>query len=443
MDFTGKNVLVCGIARSGIAAAKLLLAKGANVNLQDVRKEVGPEPLKDVFYILGTEPDEIVQNYDLIVISPGISVYKPFVQKAQALGMPVWGEVELAYRCCPCPMIAITGTNGKTTVTTLTGEILKRHNPGTVVAGNIGVPLTGLVGTLDANDRVVAEISSFQLETAVAFRPHISAVLNMTEDHLDRHGDMDTYIHMKERIFANQGDGNFAILNYENPITREMKPPCKVIYFSSTRLPRISTGVYLRDATIYARLDESQPEEFVAQLMHIRAHPENALAATALCLCAGVPVETIAEGLRAFKGVAHRLEFVETLYGVDYYNDSKATNVDAAIQALKATNRPVVLIGGGYDKQTDFSPWVAYFPQRVKRVILLGQTAPQIKAACDDVGYTAYEEAESLEGAVQLAASYASPGDCVILSPACASFGMFTNFEERGDKFKEYVRRLP
>ena len=442
MDLSSKNTLVCGIARSGIAAAKLLLNRGAKVTLHDTKSEVTGECLPDVTYLLGCEPDEIVQNYDLIVISPGISIYKPFVQKAYQLNIPVWGEAELAYRCCPCPITAITGTNGKTTVTTLVGEIMKRHIPGTVVAGNIGIPLTGFMDTLTPNDWVVAEISSFQLETAVQFRPAISTVLNMTEDHLDRHKDMETYIHMKERIFANQGENDCTILNYENPITREMKPPGKTIFFSSARLPRIETGVYLRDASIYARLDATQSEQFVAQLMHIRAHPENALAATALCLCAGVPIPVIAEGLKAFKGVAHRLEFVETLYSVDYYNDSKATNTDAAIQALKAMGRPVVLIGGGYDKQTDFSSWVQLFPKRVKKLLVLGQTAGQIIDTCEARGFTEYEQVNSLEEAVKRAYALAVPGDCVVLSPACASFDMFANFEERGNTFKEFVRRL-
>ncbi|MCL2604547.1 MAG: UDP-N-acetylmuramoyl-L-alanine--D-glutamate ligase [Defluviitaleaceae bacterium] len=443
MRFDGKRVLVCGIARSGIASAKLLTDRGAAVVLQDIKKEINGERLPNVGYMLGQDPDDVIKDFDLIIISPGISVYKPFVQKAYALNIPVWGEVELAYRCCSCPMIAITGTNGKTTTTTLVYEIMKRHNPRTVMAGNIGIPLTGVVGDLNEDALVVAEISSFQLETADAFRPVIGAVLNMTEDHLDRHGDMDTYIAMKARVFANQQAGDFTVLNYENPITRAMKPPGKTVFFSSTRLPRIDTGVYLRDASIYARLNPRDAERFIAQLTHVRAHPENALAATAICLCAGVPVETIAEGLRAFQGVAHRLEFVETLYGVDYYNDSKATNTDAAIGALKAMGRRVVLIGGGSDKQADFAPWAAHFPGRVKKLILIGQTAPQIASACDAIGFTDYTSAASLEEAVTKAAAYAAPGDCVVLSPACASFDMFTNFEERGEKFKEYVRKLP
>ncbi|MCL2364937.1 MAG: UDP-N-acetylmuramoyl-L-alanine--D-glutamate ligase [Defluviitaleaceae bacterium] len=448
MDINGKKVLVCGAARSGIAAAKLLNKHGAMVTLQDMKTQIAEEILNDpqlvgVAFFLGNEPDDIVGGFDFIVISPGISMYKPFVQRAQSLGVPVWGEAELAYRFCSCPMIAITGTNGKTTVTTLVGEIMKRHIAGTTVAGNIGIPMTGQVESLTPADYLVAEISSFQLETAVAFRPQISAVLNMTEDHLDRHGDMATYIQMKARIFANQKDGDFAVLNYENAITRDMKPPCRTVWFSATRLPRISTGVYLRDASIFARLDEGDEEQFIAQLMHVRAHPENALAATAICLCAGVPVDTIAAGLRDFKGVAHRLEFVETIYGVDYYNDSKATNTDAAIQGLKAMGRPAILIAGGYDKQTDFTPWVAHFAEHVKKLLVMGQTAPQIIAACDKLGFSEYEQVDSLEHAVQRATACAAPGESVLLSPACASFDMFANFEERGDKFKELIRRLP
>jgi UDP-N-acetylmuramoylalanine--D-glutamate ligase len=253
---------------------------------------------------------------------------------------------------------------------------------------------------------------------------------------------METYTAMKTRVFANQHENDYTVLNYENPVTRHMKPPGKTVFFSSARLPRIQTGVYLRDASIYARLHPQDGEQFIAQLMHVRAHPENALAATALCLCAGVPVETIAEGLKAFRGVEHRMEFVETLYGVDYYNDSKATNTDAAIGALKAMGRPVVLIGGGSDKQTDFAPWAAHFPGRVKKLILIGQTAPQIASACDAKGFKDYTHAASLEEAVTRAAAYAVPGDCVVLSPACASFDMFANFEERGKKFKMYVRQI-
>jgi UDP-N-acetylmuramoylalanine--D-glutamate ligase len=443
INCVGKKFLVCGAARSGIAAAKLLLNHGAEVTLADT----SPNPPKEVPHgaalFLGKEPDEIIENFDTIIISPGISVYKPFVQKAQNLGIAVWGEAELAYYFCPCPMIAITGTNGKTTVTTLVGEIMQLFNNKTAVAGNIGIALTSQVESLEPDSILVAEISSFQLETAVAFRPKISAVLNMTEDHLDRHGNMETYIAMKERIFANQSSGDFAVLNYDNAITRQMQPPCTTVFFSAARLPRIETGVYVRDASIYARLDATQPEQFVAQLMHLRAHPENALAATAICLCAGVDVQTIARGLRAFKGVAHRLEFVETIYGVDYYNDSKATNTDAAIQGLKAMGRPCVLIAGGYDKHTDFSPWVAHFNEFVKHLILIGETTPQIAAACDAAGFLTYNKVNSLEEAVKLASTLAVPGESVLLSPACASFDMFNNFEQRGDEFKKLVRSLP
>ena len=442
MNLLRKKVLVCGMARSGQAAAALLCELGADVTAQDLRDKIewnyDPHE-KGLNLYLGKNPDEIVEGYDLIVISPGLSIYLPFIEKAKALGIPVWGESELAFRNCPCPVVAITGTNGKTTVTTLVGEILARHNPKTVVAGNIGIPLSSLVRDLTPDAMVVAEISSFQLETAVDFKPHISAVLNMTEDHLDRHKDMVTYIKMKSRIFANQRHPNIAVLNYDNPITREMKPDCRVVWFSENA--ELPVGVYKRDGHIYARLDFSQDEQCITPLKGLTMMTENALAATALALCAGASASHIAEGLQAFKGVSHRLEHVASIGGVEYINDSKATNVDAAVKALGAVKKPIVLIGGGYDKKIDFDPWVKAFPGKVERLIVIGQTAPQIMETCRNNGFTAYEQAHSLQEAVKTAAKKAAPGQVVLLSPACASFDMFKDYEERGDVFREIVRQ--
>ncbi|MCL2527599.1 MAG: UDP-N-acetylmuramoyl-L-alanine--D-glutamate ligase [Defluviitaleaceae bacterium] len=440
MDFYGKKVLVCGMARSGQAAASLLCEHGAEVTAQDLREELDwtYDPIeKGLILYLGKNPDDIVKNFDLIIISPGLSIYLPFVEKAKALGIPVWGESELAFRLCPCPVVAITGTNGKTTVTTLVGEILARHNPKTIVAGNIGIPLTSMVKDLTADSIVVAEISSFQLETAVDFKPKISAVLNMTEDHLDRHKDMETYIEMKSRIFQNQSHTDRAVLNYDNPITRAMKPPCPIVWFSeSTVLP---TGVYQRDGSIYARIEAHHEEQHIIEINSLMLMTENALAATALALCAGVSIRDIAEGLKAFKGVTHRLEHVASINGVDYFNDSKATNPDAAIKGLMSFSKPVVLIGGGYDKKSDFDPWVKVFNDKVAQLILIGQTAPQIMETCNNNGFTAYRQAESMQQAVKMAAEAATPGQVVLLSPACASFGMFKDYEDRGDVFKQCV----
>ena len=444
MSFDGRKVLVCGMARSGQAAAALLSDLGAAVTAQDRNDKIDwaydPKE-KGLGLYMGQNPDNIVDGFDLIVISPGLSVYLPFIEKAKSLGIPVWGEAELAFRLCPCPVVAITGTNGKTTVTTLVGEILAKHNPKTVVAGNIGVPLTSMVRELTPDALVVAEISSFQLETAVDFKPNISAVLNMTEDHLDRHKDMETYIKMKSRIFAKQRHPDQAVLNYDNPITRAMKPKCPVVWFSqSTVLP---TGVYQRDGNIYARTGNRQDEQYITSLEGLTMMPENALAATALSLCAGAPVEHIAEGLKAFKGVAHRLEHVANIGGVDYFNDSKATNPDAAIKALTSITKPIILIGGGYDKESDFTPWVKAFAGRVTQLILIGQTAPKIIKTCCENDFTAYRQAHSLHEAVEIAARLAKPGQVVLFSPACASFDMFKDYEERGDVFRQLVQGMP
>jgi len=433
----GKKVLVCGMARSGQAAALLLKQLGAEVTVQDTKAELdwdfAGHGLKAY---LGKNPDDIVADFDLIVISPGISIYESFVQKAGKLDIPCWGEAELAYRLCPFPMVAITGTNGKTTVTTLVGEILKRHNPHTVVAGNIGVPLTSLVTGLSPQAIVVAEISSFQLETIEAFRPGISAVLNMSPDHLDRHKTMENYIAMKSRIFQNQRPRDVTVLNYDNPITRAMCPPGRVVYFSAAQI--LDEGVYVKDGVICAKLD-SGGEIDVVPLAGLKVMTENALAAVALSLLAGAPTQLIAQGLRAFSGVAHRLQHVATIGEVDYYNDSKATNTDAAIKALEAFDTPVVLIGGGYDKDTDFTPWVQLFEKKVSDLIVIGQTARQIMETCDKLGFAKYSHAESLQQAVAIAKEKARPGQSVVFSPACASFDMFKNFEERGDLFVQYV----
>ena len=439
--FNGKKILVCGMAKSGQSAARLLAEMGAYVTVQDMK--TAPDWNYDPATIglktyLGENPDDIVGEFDLVIISPGISVYAPFVKKAESLGIPVWGEAELAYRLCPCPMVAITGTNGKTTVTTLVGEILKRHNPGTVVGGNIGIPLTELVSTLTPENIVVAEISSFQLETIAAFKPNISAVLNMTEDHLDRHHTMENYIAMKSRIFENQAPDDICVLNYDNDITRAMKPPSRVVCFSAKEL--LDSGVYLRDGFICAKMF-GETEQKIVEISGLKIMPENALAATALCLCAGASAADIAAGLKAFRGVTHRMEYVATIDGVAYYNDSKATNTDAAIKAIEAIDAPIILIGGGYDKNTDFVPWVACFNDKVSDLIVFGQTAQQIVDTCDQMGFTKYETVASLEEAVARAREKAKPGHNVLFSPACASFDMFKNFEERGELFKEYVTR--
>jgi UDP-N-acetylmuramoylalanine--D-glutamate ligase len=423
--FNGKKILVCGMARSGQAAALILHRLGAEVTATDLKEKIDWDyEEKGILLKLGQAPDEFLADNELIIISPGISVNAPFVVKAQAMGIPVWGEAELAYRLCPCPMIAITGTNGKTTVTTLVGEILKRHNPKTVVAGNIGVPLTSIVTELEYDAMVVAEISSFQLETVSEFKPAISAILNMTEDHLDRHGTMENYIAAKSRIFENNSKNEICVLNYDNSITKMLKPRGKTIFFSAK--DEIKNGV------IFSQGVEILP------LAETKVMPENALAAATICIAAGVSPKIIADVLRGFNGVEHRLEFVATIDKVDYYNDSKATNTDAAIKALEAFDKPLVLIGGGKCKHADFTPWVKMFGEKVSHLILIGETANQIAKTCDAEGFSSYEKAGTLEQAISRAKQLAT--SVVLFSPACASFDMFENFEHRGELFKKYIK---
>jgi UDP-N-acetylmuramoylalanine--D-glutamate ligase len=419
MDFTGKKVLICGMGRSGKAAATVCAQLGANTTcVESTQVE---------------DPIGFVHEYELVIISPGISVYAPFVAKAQELGIPVWGEAELAYRLCPCPMLAITGTNGKTTVTTLVGEIMSRANPQTVVAGNIGTPLTSLVGGLSENAMVVAEISSFQLETIQAFRPAISAVLNMTEDHLDRHLTMENYIAAKERIFENHSKNDTTVLNYDNEITRAMRPPGRVVWFSTLEIPN-GDCIFIQDGIITARLHGTETQ--ILPVSQTRVMAENALAATALALLAGASATDIAEVLMNFAGIAHRMEYLGKINGKDYYNDSKATNIDSAIKGLGMFDTPVTLIAGGYDKGGDFAPWVAFFPKKVEKLILIGNTATRIAQACDAINFTKYEIAPTLQAAIEQASGATT---AVVFSPACASFDMFRDFEHRGEMFKELV----
>ena len=438
MDFSKKNILVCGLARSGQAALSLLAKQGARLTAQDMKKDIEWKipPQDNIKMCLGKNPDDIIKNFDLVVISPGIPFDLPFLEKARSLNIPVWGEIELAYRFCPSPIIAITGTNGKTTVSTLVGEIMQRHNGRTTVVGNIGLPFTERVENLSPEDWVVAEVSSFQLETTHDFAPKISAVLNMTPDHLDRHKTFETYQYTKERIFAKQSKGDCAILGYDNKITKNMRPPCHSIFFSAKE--KLEEGVFLDDGVIRARLFGK--DFTITKAAPLRIMPENALAATALCLCAGVPAKTIAEGLNAFSGVPHRLEYINTIGGVEYYNDSKATNTDSAIKGIEAMKSPIILIGGGFDKAANFDDWVSCFEGRVKKLIVMGESAKQIIKTCQKYKYNTYEEVKSLQEAVKMAHDAAKPGDCVLLSPACASWDMFKDFEERGNLFKAFVK---
>lgn len=448
MEYNGKKALVCGMARSGIAAAKLLNRLGARVTLQDMKKreEISADVLalegEGIVLYTGANPDEIACAQDLIVLSPGIPCDLPFIAAAAEAGIEVISEVELAYRLTPCPITAITGTNGKTTTTTLTGEIMKTAYSGTAVVGNIGIPYSEEVERLTEKDWVVAEISSFQMEKAKEFHPHISAVLNITPDHLNRHKTMDVYIAMKERVFAKQTAADFCILNHGDEICRKMadKTAAKVFFFDSSET--LAEGIYLDGDAIEVRwgaINETLIHVDELQILGVHNY-ENVMAAAAMGICAGIALDTIRAVLKGFAGVAHRIEYVATVDGVDYYNDSKGTNVDASIRAVLAMKKPIVLIGGGYDKGSSFDEWTKLFPGRVKHLVLIGVTAPKVRASAEKFGFTAISDCETFEEAVDLCREKAEDGDCVLLSPACASWGMFDNYEQRGDMFKEQVR---
>lgn len=448
MEYNGKKALVCGMAKSGIAAAKLLKRLGAKVTLQDMKKreDISADVLslenEGIVLYTGANPDDIACEQDIIVLSPGIPCDLPFIAEAEEAGVNVISEVELAYGLTPCPITAITGTNGKTTTTTLTGEIMKAIYPETAVVGNIGIPYSDEVQRLTEKDWVVAEISSFQMEKAKEFHPHISAVLNITPDHLNRHKTMEVYIAMKERVFAKQTEEDFCILNYSDAICRKMadKTAAKVFFFSSSE--KLEEGIYLDGENIEVRwgeINETLINVNDLQILGVHNH-ENVMAAAAAGICAGVALDTIRSVLKSFAGVEHRIEYVATVDGVDYYNDSKGTNVDASIRAVLAMKKPIVLIGGGYDKGSSFDEWTQLFPGRVKHLVLIGVTAPMVRASAEKFGFTAISDCETFQEAVDLCRAKAEAGDCVLLSPACASWGMFDNYEQRGNMFKEQVR---
>ncbi len=447
---SGKNILVCGIAKSGISAAILLKSLGAHVTVSDIKQREKVEA--DALYLeengislfLGKNPDDIINEFELVVVSPGIPYDLPFLNKARSLGIEVISEVELSYRLCRAKIIAITGTNGKTTTTALTGEIMDAFYDAAFTVGNIGVPFCSKVSDATENGIMVAEISSFQMETAKDFKPWISAVLNITPDHLNRHKTMEKYIEAKEMVFKNQEASDYTVLNYDDESCRAMaeKTNADVIFFS--RKEQLEKGIFVRGNDIYIKWQGIDEALINKSELHILGehNVENVMAASAISLCAGVSLDVLRNCLKKFKGVEHRIEYVRTFNDVDYYNDSKATNSDAAIKALEAINKPIVLIGGGRDKTGDFSDWIKLFEGRVKCVVALGEAADLIIETCKAYNFMNFYKANTMKDAVEISASKADAGDCVLLSPACASFDMFDNYEQRGEVYKEFVRNL-
>lgn len=450
MDMKNKKVLVFGSGISGIGAGKLLEQVGASVVLYDGKETLDKEVLKAQLgddtkaeIILGELSEEVMETLDLVVMSPGVPTDLPVVLKMRDMGIPIWGEVELAYTYGKGDVLAITGTNGKTTTTALLGEIMKNYKESVFVVGNIGNPYTAAALEMREDSVAVAEMSSFQLETIHEFRPKVSAILNITPDHLNRHHTMEAYIKAKEDIAKNQTKEDTCVLNYEDEVTRKIGENVKanVLYFSSQR--KLDRGIYLDDGNIILRQDEEILVCNVNELKLLGTHNyENVMAAVAMAAAYGTPMEVIRRTIKEFAGVEHRIEFVREKDGVAYYNDSKGTNPDAAIKGIQAMNRPTVLIGGGYDKDSEYEEWIQAFDGKVKLLVLVGATKEKIAEAVERVGFVSYVMADSFEEAVEKCIEAAEPGDAVLLSPACASWGMFKNYEERGDKFKELVNCL-
>ena len=454
-DLRGKRVLVVGLARTGVAASLFCSARGARVTATDRKNEhelaetVVLLRAAGVSLALGGHEQASFREQDLLVVSPGIPVNAPLLEDARKLGIPVWSEVELAWRFLRGKLIAITGSNGKTTTTSLVAHILKTSAIPTLVGGNIGVPLLSLVDSSSDATVTVAEISSFQLENVEEFRPEVGVLLNLTPDHLDRHASFEEYAGAKMRMFENQSERDAAILNADDPeVTRRMPNGPRVYWFS--RKKRVTAGAFLLEEQIVFRAggDETQLLRRSDITLRGEHNLENVLAACSAAFLVGAPMAGIAEGVRSFAGVEHRLEFVGNVAGVQYYNDSKATNVDAALKAIEAFPKPqpssekgrLIVILGGKDKGSPYTPLREPLAARARDVLLIGAAAEKI--ATDLEGVTLLERAGTLDRAVQIAKDRAKAGDIVLLAPACASFDQFENYEQRGRIFKDLVAKL-
>lgn len=454
MMLQGKKVLVIGTGISGIGAAGLLFRMGAHPVLFDENEKLAPKEIRDklpedgreqIAVYTGVLPEDIQNQIELVVPSPGVPCDTGLAALYRERKVPIWGEIELAYAASKGRLAAITGTNGKTTTTSLVGEILKEQYRDVFVVGNIGNPYTMEALKMTEETVTVAEVSSFQLETVEHFHPQVSAILNVTPDHLNRHHTMENYAAAKEAIARNQTKDDICVLNYENTYTRNFgeRCPARVVYFSSAR--ELTDGFFLKDDSICMAEDGK-----VTQILDIHkdmklvglCNVENVMAAVAIGLNMGVPLDKILHAVKYFKAVEHRIEYVATRRGVDYYNDSKGTNPDAAIQGIRAMSKPTVLIGGGYDKQNEYDEWIEAFDGKVKLLVLIGQTREKIAECARCHGFTDYIFADSFEEAMGLCVQNAEAGDAVLLSPACASWGMFPNYEVRGKMFKDYVLNL-
>ncbi len=453
MIFTDKNILIVGTGISGIGALKALSTVQADCILfdgnekltkEDIVKKIPEECRAEI--CIGKIPEDILHKLDMAVVSPGVPVDSPIAGMLRERGIPVIGEIELGYQLAKGRIIGITGTNGKTTTTSLVGQMMRDYFDSVFVVGNIGNPYTLEALKTTEETVTVAEISSFQLETVEEFCPAVSAILNVTPDHLDRHYTMENYAATKEKITKGQTPEQYCILNYENEYTRDFglnRCPATVVFFSSKRA--LEEGIYCQEDMIYlAKEGVSRPIMNIHTDMNLvgTCNVENVMAALAIGLSFGLPLESLLRTIKAFKAVEHRIEYVDTKNGVDYYNDSKGTNPDAAIQGILAMSKPTVLIGGGYDKHSEYDEWIEAFGDKVKLLVLIGQTREKIAACAKAHGFMNYIFADTFAECLDICTKHAKPGDAVLLSPACASWGMFPNYEERGRQFKEYVKSL-
>lgn len=449
MNLKNKKVLVVGMAKSGIPTVKALHKLGAKITINDIKSR---EELKEILteiemlcddFILGLHPNDI-KKFDLIVLSPGVPTDLKFIKEAKIYDIPLIGELELAYRLSKGKYIAITGTNGKTTTTALTGEIFKKAGLETYVVGNIGLPAISKAFDTTDSSILVTEVSSFQLETIDKFKPKISAVLNITPDHLNRHKTMKNYIDAKARIFINQDEDDMVILNYDNIETRNLskRANCKIVFFS--RKEKLTNGVYVDNEYIVVALNGSK--DYICKVKDIYMpgshNLENALAAVAIAYNFGIKKEIIKDILKSFKGVEHRIEFVAEIDNIKFYNDSKGTNPDASIKAVEALNGPLLVIAGGMDKGSTFDKFIDSFNGKVKCLILLGETANKIKETAIRKNFHNVILVNNMEEAVNTAFAEAESNDTVLLSPACASWDMYKSFEYRGKHFKDCVNKL-
>ena len=452
MNYTGKKVLIVGMAKSGVSAAKLLYQMGAQIALYDRKSREDFAEHKEIMALLdrgavdflGADPDQGEEWAEILILSPGVPVKQAFIQRAMQNGKKVISEIELGYEVAKAEFVGIGGTNGKTTTTALTGEIFKNAGRTTYVLGNIGLPICEHAADTREGDTIVAEIAALQLETIRTFHPRAFALLNITEDHQDRFGTMEYYTYCKMRAFENQQPEDYAILNLDDPIASAQREKIHSHLLMFSRKQEVEEGAFVRDGKIIFRLAGREQEVCPVEQIRIPGNHnlENALAATCLAMCRGIEAKIVAYTLKTFPGVEHRIEFVKTVNGIDFINDSKGTNPDSTIKAIETMKKPTILILGGFDKHNEFDDMFAHFTEQIKGIVILGATKQKILVAAQRAGVSNIQLADTFDQAIKMAYQAAPEGGTVLLSPACASWDMFDNFEQRGEIFKKIVNAL-